>query len=112
MKNDKLIKLLREFQNKEAGFWQTYQRISSLMGEKELGVLSTSTTKDGDLHSVRDSHASGSKSGEEVRSNGSLEKITSNGNTCNYCNGQGYLGHEMTVDSVCYLCMGTGVEVE
>ena len=59
-------------------------RILSLMGEKELGVLSTSNTKDGDLHGVRDSHASELEVTKEVRSNGSLEKRTSDEKICDH----------------------------
>ena len=57
-------------------------RILSLMGEKELGVLSTSNTKDGVSHIVRDSHASELEVTEEVRSNGSLEKRTEAKEVC------------------------------
>ena len=60
-------------------------RILSLMGGKETGVLSTSTTKDGDLHIVRDSHASDLEATKEVRSNGSLEKRTKAENKCPKC---------------------------
>lgn len=74
-----------------------------LMGEKELGVLSTSTTKDGVSHSVRDSHASDLEVTKEVRSNGSLEKITNTENKCPRCGEKSVEEFEPCCSLVCCL---------
>ena len=60
-----------------------YKNILSLMGEKEIGVSSTSNTKDGVLHGVSEFSASVIGSTEEVQGNGSLEKITDTENILN-----------------------------
>ena len=59
--------------------------------EKEVGVSSTSTTKDGDLHGVSESNAKRVESTEEVQGNGSLEKITDTENLiCPICKKSDY----------------------
>ena len=68
------------YKNKMEGYYD----LLSLMGEKELGG-SGALPSNGDLHSVRDSHASDIESTEEVGGNGSLEKITDTENKCVNC---------------------------
>lgn len=71
-----LYKTLFEILIKRISVPDAYTKILSLMGEKEIGVSSTSNTEHGGLHGVSESHASGAKTTEEVGGNGSLEKIT------------------------------------
>ena len=87
---------------------ESADQILSLMGEKEIGVLSTSTTKDGVSHIVRDSHASGAKTTEEVRSNGSLEKRTDTEKICTGCYGTGINHGDESGTETCYSCGGVG----
>ena len=102
---DEAIKLLKDYENWEAQLildgdcWlnefpvvkdEHYDKMLELQArrnkilniEKEIGGSSTSTTKDGGLHSVRDSHVKRVESTEEVGGKGSLEKITDTEKVC------------------------------
>ena len=73
--------------NLAVGFYdrdEFYDKILSLMGDKETGGLSTST-EDGVSHIVSECNASGASTTKEVRSNGLLEKRTDYVELCPSC---------------------------
>ena len=76
---------------------ESADKILSLMGEKEVGG-SGALPSNGDLHGVRDSHASELEVTEEVRSNGSLEKRTDTENLCLNCGDDVYVKSNLCLE--------------
>ena len=80
----RLYKILQKVREHKINIHDGHDQILSLMGEKEIGG-SGADSSNGDLHGVRDSHASGEDESTEAPVNGSLEKITKDGKVIILC---------------------------